>query len=153
MDFEGHYGASELFDGLDELQLHEYSQAPQHEPVDFLRAVASRDQQNEELLRQVKKFGKEQLNPALGIDPMTEAGAVPEDTYHRSFVLKPPGAKLDPKLKKKEPTERLRKAMKIFSVSKKDGSRSGFGRDDGTRNSDVSREQANGGATVNASRY
>jgi hypothetical protein len=153
MNFEGHYGASELFDGLDELQLHEYSQAPQHEPVDFLRAVASRDQQNEELLRQVKKFGKEQLNPALGIDPLTEAGTVPEDTYHRSFVLKPPGAKLDPKLKKKEPTERLRKAMKIFSASKNNGDRSGSRRDDGAGDSSISGGKPPTSTTIAAGRY
>ena len=27
---EGHYGASEFFDGMDELAIHEISQAPQH---------------------------------------------------------------------------------------------------------------------------
>ena len=124
---EGHYGASQFFDGMDELAIHEISQAPQHESIDFVHAQLARTQQDNELMRQVKLYGKEQLNPALQLDTNTQVGEVPNDQFSRSFVLKPKGAKSDPKLKKKEPTLRLRKALKIVPPSKNNG-RSNAGR-------------------------
>ena len=123
---EGHYGASQFFDGMDELAIHEISQAPQHESIDFVHAQLARTQQDNELMRQVKLYGKEQLNPALQLDTNTQVGEVPNDQFTRSFVLKPKGAKSD-KLKKKEPTLRLRKALKIVPPSKNNG-RSDAGR-------------------------
>ena len=59
---EGHYGASEFFDGMDELAIHEISQVPQHESIDFVKAQLARTQQDNELMRQVKLYGVEQLN-------------------------------------------------------------------------------------------
>ena len=115
---EGHYGASQFFDGMDELAIHEISQAPQHESIDFVKAQLARTQQDNELMRQVKLYGVEQLNPALQLDPNTQVGEAPSDQYSRAFVMKPKGAKNDPKLKKKEPTLRLRKALKIVPPSK-----------------------------------
>ena len=47
------------------------------------------------------------------MDSNTQVGEVSNDQYSRAFVLKPKGAKSDPKLKKKEPTLRLWKALKI----------------------------------------
>ena len=124
---EGHYGASQFFDGMDELAIHEISQAPQHESIDFVHAQLARTQQDNELMRQVKLYGKEQLNPALQLDTNTQVGEVPNDQFSRAFVLKPKGAKNDPKLKKKEPTLRLRKALKIVPPSRNNG-RSDAGR-------------------------
>ena len=114
---EGHYGASEFFDGMDELAIHEISQAPQHESIDFVTAQLARTQQDNELMRQVKLYGKEQLNPALQLDSNTQVGEAPSDQYSRAFVLKPKGAKRE-KVKKKEPTLRLRKALKIVPPNK-----------------------------------
>ena len=114
---EGHYGANSFFDGMDELQMFEFARAPQHEPLDFVKAMSARNTQDNELLRQVKRYGKEQLNPALGVDTSTNA-QLPDDVYHRSFVLKPKGARSDPKLRKKEPTERLRRHLKIVTKKK-----------------------------------
>ena len=42
---EGHYGASQFFDGMDVLAIHEISQAPQHESIDFVKAQLARTQQ------------------------------------------------------------------------------------------------------------
>ena len=77
-------------------------------------------------MRQVKLYGKEQLNPALQLDTNTQVGEVPNDQFSRAFVLKPKGAKSDPN-KKKEPTLRLRKALKIVPPSRNNG-RSDAGR-------------------------
>ena len=50
---EGHYGASQFFDGMDELAIHEISQAPQHESIDFVKAQLARTQQDNELMRPI----------------------------------------------------------------------------------------------------
>ena len=60
---EGHYGASHFFDGMDELAIHEISQAQQHESLDFVKAQLARTQQDNELMWQVRLYGVEQLNP------------------------------------------------------------------------------------------
>tara|TARA_Y100001972_G_scaffold85598_1_gene104738 strand:+ start:95 stop:502 length:408 start_codon:yes stop_codon:yes gene_type:complete len=108
---EGTYGPDEFFSHMNPNDWAEYWNAPQHADPAAMRAMQLKQEQDDELMRQVKKYGKEELNPMLST---TEMGLPTEDTMARTFQLKAKGERKKPD-KKKEPTHRLRKKLGIYT--------------------------------------
>lgn len=109
---DGDYGYNSFWDNMSVGDLHELSQAPQHGDPGLVSALLIRDAQNKELERQVKKYGEEELAPALHAHDGMESsmlpggGGVDGSGYKRAFVLKGAGEKAK-KNKKNNPTRRL----------------------------------------------
>jgi hypothetical protein len=108
---EGGYGYSQFFDNIDDNQLYEatLSNGIGNGVVTqgMVDAVALREATDVELQRQVKKYGKEELQDPIHADD----GLAPDnEVYARSYTLKQKGERAK-KEKKKEPTHRLRQHL------------------------------------------
>ena len=108
---EGTYGPDEFFSHMNPNDWAEYWNAPQHADPAAVRAMEQKKEIDDELMRQVKHYGREALNPMLGTKEM---GLPSEDTMARTFQLKAKGERKKPD-NKKEPTHRLRKKLGIYS--------------------------------------
>ena len=112
---DGDYGYNDFWDNMAVGDMHELTQAPQHGDAGLVSALRIRELQNQELERQVKKYGEEEMAPALhphdGIEssmiPGSETG-IDGSGYRRAYVLKGKGEKVNKK-KERNPAERLMK--------------------------------------------
>eukprot|EP01047_Picozoa_sp_COSAG01_P066791 COSAG01_NODE_9289_length_2493_cov_192.326650_2_plen_137_part_00 len=105
---EGSYGYNSFFDNLSANELYEYTLAPQHNTQGVVDAVAMREAQDKELERQVKRYGKDELQAPIHADD--GLGQADNEVYARSFQLKGKGERRK-QAKKKEPTHRLRQHL------------------------------------------
>ena len=111
---EGGYGYNSFFDNITENQLYEATltngiAGPSCGVTQgMVDAMAMREATDKELERQVKKYGKEELQDPIHADD--GLGQADNEVYARSFTLKQKGEKAK-KEKKKEPTHRLRQHL------------------------------------------
>ena len=111
---EGGYGYNQFFDNISENQMYEATltngiAGPSCDVTQgMVDAMALREAANKELERQVKKYGKDELQDPIHADD--GLGQADNEVYARSFTLKQKGERVK-KEKKKEPTHRLRQHL------------------------------------------
>eukprot|EP01047_Picozoa_sp_COSAG01_P108750 COSAG01_NODE_37665_length_500_cov_1.321696_1_plen_114_part_10 len=107
---EDGYGYSSFFDNVTDNQLYEATLSngiggtSGHVSQGMVDAMALREAADKELERQVKKYGKDELQDPIHADD--GLGQADNEVYARSFTLKQKGERAK-KEKKKEPTHRL----------------------------------------------
>ena len=111
---DGDYGYNSFWDNMSVGDMYELTQAPQHGDAGLVSALRIREQQDKELERQVKKYGEEEMAPALHAHDGVESSMMPGSEtgidgsgYRRAYVLKNKGEKAK-KTKKNDPTYRLK---------------------------------------------
>ena len=111
---EDGYGYSSFFDNVTDNQLYEATLSngiggtSGHVSQGMVDAMALREAADKELERQVKKYGKDELQDPIHADD--GLGQADNEVYARSFTLKQKGERAK-KEKKKEPTHRLRQHL------------------------------------------
>ena len=111
---DGDYGYNSFWDSISVGDMHELTLAPQHGDTGLVSALRMREQQDKELERQVKKYGEEEMAPALHAHDGVESSMMPGSEtgidgsgYRRAYVLNNKGEKAK-KTKKNDPTYRLK---------------------------------------------
>ena len=74
---DGDYGYNSFWDNMSVGDMHELTLAPQHGDTGLVSALRMREQQNKELERQVKKYGEEEMAPALHAHDGMESSMMP----------------------------------------------------------------------------
>ena len=96
---DGDYGYNSFWDNMSVGDMHELTLAPQHGDTGLVSALRMREQQIKELEWQVKKYGEEEMAPALHAHDGMESSMMPGSEtgidgsgYRRVYVLKNKGA-------------------------------------------------------------